>query len=396
MKRFVWILLAMAVILGGGTYYRKHHAAKTGIKVLEKARVEEGSVRGILVATGIIKPQVGAMVKIGARVTGTIEKMMVRVGDWVHKGELIALIDDREIKQELAIQEAALEKAKSTLEKIRKTYPQRIEAAKADYVFARVNYLREEKLLKNAYTTENDVDRARSDLKRTEAVYKRLQDEFLSEEKITRAQIKEIVAKIRRQRIRLSYTRIYAPIDGEISQVTIQEGETIVTGLQVANLVSVLDPTRLEMWIYVDETDIGRVRPGQQVNYYVDTYPDRIFHGEITRVRPQPVVKDNIVYYLAIVRVSKADARFLKPEMTSYVKIIYAEEQGVLTIPNNAVKFKGGKQIAYRIEADGRIKPVAIKVGIRGENRTEIRAGLKAGDMVATKLILPVQSMELK
>jgi HlyD family secretion protein/macrolide-specific efflux system membrane fusion protein len=66
-------------------------------------------------------------------------------------------------------------------------------------------------------------------------------------------------------RVRLSYTEVKSPIDGVVSQIAAQEGEMIVAGLQVANLVTVIDPTRLEMWTYVDETDIGQVAPGMAV-----------------------------------------------------------------------------------------------------------------------------------
>jgi multidrug efflux pump subunit AcrA (membrane-fusion protein) len=159
---------------------------------------------------------------------------------------------------------------------------------------------------------------------------------------------------LRQQETRLTYTRIYSPIDGVVSDVTAQEGETIVAGLQVANLVTVLDPTLLEMWTYVDETDIGRVKIGQEVEYYVDTFPEKIFQGNIDKIYPQPVVKDNIVYYLAIVKVSQNDAQFLKPEMTTHIKIIFAEKTDILIVPNAAIKFEG-EQIAYKVET-GKVK----------------------------------------
>jgi len=72
--------------------------------------------------------------------------------------------------------------------------------------------------------------------------------------------------------VRLTYTRIYSPIDGVVSQVNADEGETIVAGLQVANLITVFNPNMLEMWIYIDETDIGQVKLGDYVEYTVDTY----------------------------------------------------------------------------------------------------------------------------
>ncbi|MCI0469820.1 MAG: efflux RND transporter periplasmic adaptor subunit, partial [Nitrospirae bacterium] len=197
-------------------------------------------------------------------------------------------------------------------------------------------------------------------------------------------------AHLRQTETKLTYTKIYTPINGVVSDVTAQEGETIVAGLQVANLVTVLDASRLEMWIYVDETDIGKAMIGQKIEYYVDTFPDRLFYGAIEKIYPQPVVKDNIVYYLTIVRVSRDDAAVLKPEMTTHVKIIAEEKKDILTVPNAAVKFEKGKQIAYKVISPNEVKKVELKIGIRGEERTEIISGVNDGDIVATKLILPI------
>jgi multidrug efflux pump subunit AcrA (membrane-fusion protein) len=163
-----------------------------------------------------------------------------------------------------------------------------------------------------------------------------------------------------------------------------------VAGLQVANLVTVLDPTRLEMWIYVDETDIGKLRVAQEVEYYVDTYPSKIFKGSIAKIYPQPVVKDNIVYYLAIVRVTTEDARFLRPEMTTHVRIIFDEKKDALVAPNAAVKFEKGAQVVYLVTGPNRVQKLVVKIGIRGEEQTELLSGPKEGDELATKLILPV------
>lgn len=388
MKRVIIIVIAIVLAAGGFLIYRNLTRSET--KVLETAKVEKGNIRGVLVETGIIKPQVGAVVKIGARATGTIVRMKVKIGDQVKSGQTIALIDDREIQEAIEQQKASLSAARNTLSQVELTYPERIREAKANYEYARINLERETELLKHEYTTKDAVDRAKSQSDATEATLKRLESEYETQLKIARANIEDISAQLKQQETRLTYTKIYAPIDGIVSDVTAQEGETIVAGLQVANLVTVLDPSLLEMWIYVDETDIGRVRTGHQVEYYVDTFPDRTFQGDIAKIYPQPVVKENIVYYLAIVRVSKEDTRFLKPEMTTHVKIIFAEKKDILTAPNAAVKFEKGKQVAYKVMSPDRVEKVEIKTGIRGEEATEILSGVKEGDVLATKLILPI------
>ena len=390
-KKKIAIAAAAAVVLLLAAFlvYRVFFA-RPSLQVLETGTVEKGSIRGVLVATGIIKSQVGAVVKIGAQTTGRIQEMRVKVGDRVKAGELIARVDDREIRQQIGQQQAALVSAQNTLAQVEKTYPERIREARANYDYAKVNVERERELLKHEYTTKDAVDRAESQFTASEAVLKRLQDEFKTQRTIAQSNLEEIQARLRQQEIRLTYTRIYSPIDGVVSDVTAQQGETIVAGLQVANLVTVLDPTRLEMWIYIDETDIGKAAVGQDVEYYVDTFPARTFKGKIEKIYPQPVVKENIVYYLATMKIPPEDAAFLKPEMTTHVRIITEEKKDIRTAPNAAVKFERGRQVAYKVTGKNRVEKLTLKIGIRGEDRTEILSGANEGDVLATKIILPV------
>jgi multidrug efflux pump subunit AcrA (membrane-fusion protein) len=390
-KRVLVFLGLGALVLAGGFYVAGKAFKAPSFQVLESAKVERGSIRGVLVETGILKPQVGAVVKIGARITGTVVSMRVKIGDRVKAGQLIALIDDRELRKNIERQKAVLENARWTMQQVELTFPQRIKEAEANYRYARVNYEREQKLMEREYTTGDALDRARSQYQALEANVRRLKDELKTQLEISKARVGELEAQLKQLEVNLSYTRIDAPIDGVVSDVTIQEGETIVTGLQVANLVTILDPTRLEMWIYVDETNIGRVEAGQAVEFYVDTYPDRMFNGAIQRVHPQPISKDNIVYYLAVVQVTPEDAEVLKPEMTTHVRIIYEQKDNVLTAPNAALKFEEGGQVAYVVIGENKVEKAVVKSGVRGENRTEIISGVKEGDEVATKIILPVE-----
>ena len=106
------------------------------------------------------------------------------------------------------------------------------------------------------------------------------------------------------------------------------------------------------------------------------------------------MVKDNIVYYLAIVKVKTDDATFLRPEMTAYVKIVYDERKNVLVAPNAAIKFEEGKQVVYRVSGPRNEKAVKtpVTIGARGEEETEILSGVTEGELLATKIILPVKS----
>ncbi len=362
-----------------------------GPQVIETARAERSFLRDVLIETGIIKPQVGAEIKIGSRATGRVMEMHVKVGDRVRAGDMIARIDDEEILQVLEQKKAELEAARERLRQVRLTYPKRIEEARSDHEYARITHERAEELIRNDYTTRDAVDQARNQFEATAARLKALEEEYRTELRIAEANLKDKEEQVAQQETRLSYTRLLSPMDGIVSEVTITEGETVVTGLQVANLVTILDPTLLEMWIYVDESDIGRVRVGQAVEFTVDTYLDRTFTGTVDRIYPQPVVKDNITYYLAIVPVKREDATLLKPSMTTYVKVITEEKADALVVPNAAVKYDAGDQVVFRVTDRGKVERVPVRPGIRGEEKTEILSGLSEGDEVATKIILPVK-----
>jgi RND family efflux transporter MFP subunit len=201
-------------------------------------------------------------------------------------------------------------------------------------------------------------------------------------------------AEINRQRsvleeqlIQLTYTEIYSPIDGVVSAVNSVQGETIVAGLEVANLITVFRPELLEMYVYIDESDIGKVKDGMEVKYTVDTYPDKSFSGGISRINLQSETKDGVIYYIAIVGVSQEDSLLFRPEMTTSVRIIIKEEDVGLTIPGAAVKWESGSQIVYKvIDLEKNLTEKApVKIGMRGEERVEVLDGVNAGETVVVR-----------
>jgi multidrug efflux pump subunit AcrA (membrane-fusion protein) len=111
----------------------------------------------------------------------------------------------------------------------------------------------------------------------------------------------------------------------------------------------------------------------------VDTYRDKKFYGKIDMIYPQPEIKDNIVYYLAIVKINPKDTAFLRPEMTTHVRIIVEEKTDVLVVPNNAIRFEEGKTVVY-FKSKDKTEPRQVTQGIRDDKFTEIVSGLKEGE----------------
>jgi RND family efflux transporter MFP subunit len=356
-KKILSLTLGLLLLAGGGAYFTNKNRAAKDSKVLATARVERGSVRRVLEATGIIKAQVGASVKIGARATGAISRVFVRVGDPVRKGQVVAEIDARELLAQRAEAAARL----------------KLSEAKAKY--AAITLPRHESLVRQGLEAQSVLD------------------ETVQNDKVAQADAGASRAALDTLDVRISYTKIVSPIDGVVSQVTAQEGETVVAGLQVANLVTVLDPTRLEMWIYVDETDVGRVKRDLPVEFRVDSQPGRTFTGTVDRVYPDPEIRDNIVYYKALVTVNREEALFLRPEMTTQCSIVVDTREGVLSVPNQALKWVAGKQTVFVLDKSqpGGVRWVTPKLGLPGLEKSEVLEGLAEGDEVATQIVLSGQ-----
>jgi HlyD family secretion protein/macrolide-specific efflux system membrane fusion protein len=401
MKRM--ILVGVALVLATAVFFAwRWYRSDDQIRVLATEVVSRGTVRQVLEQTGIVKAQVGAIVKIGARATGTIDRMLVKVGDEVRKEQLVARIDNREIGAQVREAEAALQGAETELSRIRQVYPLRIREAEANLALAEAqaryqagNLLRITALADSGVVSrdelENTRQRAEVEQRRQaalQAALERERREYLDQARKAEQVLEQARAGLAALRVRASYTLIHSPIAGVVSQVTAQEGETIVAGLQVANLITVLDPSRLEMWIYVDETDIGRVRHGQAVEFRVDAYPGRIFPGTVAEIYPEPEIRDNIVYYRALVAIDDEQAQWLRPEMTTQVQIVVAEKAQVLRLPNMALKWVDGRQVVFAVDAAGAVRELQPELGLTGLQYSEILGGLAEGQRVATQVEL--------
>ncbi len=367
-KKYILLVIAVLVIAGGLIFFLAGKKGKNE-KEREHFEVKRGSITHFTEQTGIVKAQVGAIVKVGTRATGVLTRLRYQVGDHVKKGELIAEIDDRDkIANKRNIEAQIVEMRKD------------LEAKKAQYEYNKLNYDRELRLLGKEFTTKDNVDKAKREL-----------DVAAAQVELAKAKVDEAVESLNGVLVSLTYNKIYAPISGYVSQVTTQEGETVVAGLSAVNLITIIDTTKMEMWIYVDETDIGRTKPGMKVEYWVDAYRDRKFYGKIDMIYPQPEIKDNIVYYLAIVKIDPKDTAFLKPEMTSHVRIIVQEKTDVIVVPNNAVRFEEGKTVVY-LSGTKKAEKRVVTPGIRDDRFTEIISGLTEGERIVIPSVKKAQT----
>jgi macrolide-specific efflux system membrane fusion protein len=311
----------------------------------ETVKVERRDIGNTVLATGIIKPKVGAEVRVGSRVSGIVKKLYVRIGDQVEKGQLLAELDPTEYQARLNQAVADLENAKANLD------------------YARSDLERQNALLEKNLVSQNEYELAKRS------------------EKVAEAQLKQVQANLNYAQIQLEYTKIKSPILGIVASVFTQEGETVAASFSAPTFVTIIDLTRLEVWAYVDEIDIGRIHEDQEAAFLVDTYPEVEFRGKVTAIFPKAEIQENVVNYITTIEMTDREGKILRPEMTTTVNIFLETHQNVLTVPNGVIRVERGRKYVYVLEQN---KPSKrwVKTGIHNEDYTEILDGVEEDEVV--------------
>ena len=159
------------------------------------------------------------------------------------------------------------------------------------------------------------------------------------------AQVTQAQASLNQNQVNLAHTVIEAPIDGLVISRNVDVGQTVAASMQAPTLfVLAADLTKMQVVANLDESDVGRIRPGQRVSFRVDAYPAEDFTGTVAQVRLQPIVQQNVVTYATVIDVPNVDLK-LKPGMTANVNIEIARKQNVLRVPNAALRFRPTNEI---------------------------------------------------
>jgi len=187
---------------------------------------------------------------------------------------------------------------------------------------AQVNATRARELRTNDLIAPSDLDKAIGDLHQAEA------------------QVTIKTASLEKAKVDLSRCTIFAPVDGIIISRNVDVGQTVAASLSAPTIFVIAnDLSKMQIDANVAEADVGGIENGQAVDFTVDAFPGRTFHGKVTQVRNAPITVQNVVTYDTVIEVSNPDLR-LKPGMTANVSIIIAEREDVLKAPNAALRFR--------------------------------------------------------
>jgi len=353
----IWALLICAA--AAAAWWIFGHREESSTSTPATAKVIRRDFSSTVLATGAVKPQVGAEVRVGARISGKVEHLYANIGDYVKKGHVVAELEKADL-------EAAVAKAQAEV----KVAEAKVADAGSREKLADLEYQRQENLIKKDFTSQQAVDTAWKEKESAQAGLN-----------LAKRQIEATRAALKEAQVKLSYATITAPISGVIAMVFTQEGETVAAGLNAPTFVTVIDLERLQVDAYVDEVDIGRIQTGQECTFTVDAFPDREFHGNVVAIYPNAVIQENVVNYDVVVEITDPYDGLLRPEMTANVAIFLEERKQVLAVPVRAVKREHGKKIVYILEKTGP-EPRLVKTGWKDGQWIEIAAGLKEGETV--------------
>jgi HlyD family secretion protein len=329
----------------------------------EYATLDRGNILQHVTASGSLSAVVS--VDVGSQVSGKITHLYVDFNSPVHKGQLVAEIDP-------TVYEAQLQQAQGDLA-----------SARADVTLKHQNLERKKILVPLKAASQLDLDQAVAELAQSEATVT-----------IKEAALHSAVAN-------LGYCKITAPVDGIVISRKVDEGQTVIAAMSTPVLFTVAqDITKMNITADISEADIGQVRTGQDVEFGVDAFPNEVFHGKVSQVRKSPTTTQNVVTYQTIIDVNNPEQK-LFPGMTADVSILVTEHDGVLKVPNAALRYsppdnakfttappkqlERAQQLAYVLQPDNvTLAPRVVHTGATDGVSTEILDGLVQGEHVIT------------
>jgi len=345
-------------------------------------------------AIGAVKPQIGAEVRVGARISGRVVRLHANLRDRVEQGQIIAELEQEELQAVVDERKAELKVADAKLAALARVLPREMEKAEAEVTrweatvdLADKELTRQDELLEQEFISQQERDRAQEKLLVAQAQLETAQKalevvntNYEEDQKKAAAEVARAKAALISDETRLAYATITAPISGVIDSVSTQEGETVAAGLNAPTFVTIVDLSRLQVDAYVDEVDIGKVEVGQDAEFMVDAFPAKEFQGKVVAIYPKAIIQDNVVKYVAAIEINSEYEGFLRPEMTTNVNILL-EPSNVLAVPSKAVKRESGRNVVY-VPGENGPEIREIKIGWKSGPWAEVVSGLSEGQEV--------------
>jgi HlyD family secretion protein len=351
MKKALLGLVIVAV--AGGSAYAYYNYRKGGVKpTVSTVPVSRGDIVDTVGATGTLQAVIS--VSVGSQVSGNIVWLGADFNSIVHKDQVIAKIDPTLFQGQVSQNTATLANAKAQLGK-----------DQVNLQYQQLTYKRNQDLRGKGIISQDALDASKT-----------AADQAVAQVELDKAQIEQAEAALKQSQTNLEHTIIESPIDGIVTQRTVDVGQTVQASMTAPQLFVIAeDLTKMQVSANLDESDVGRVRPGQDVLFRVDAYPGEEFHGTVAQIRLNPIIVNNVTTYATMINVPNNDYR-LKPGMTANLKVQVAQKAGVLRVQNTALRFRPNLDVFAALNQP--IPPELQGRGRGGRSGGGNRGGLEA------------------
>jgi HlyD family secretion protein len=367
MKRWLLVLIPLIlVVAASGAIWRYWQKASKPAGLRTEA-VQRGDLVLTISATGTVEPE--EVVDVGAQVAGQIKSLGTDPRDPaksvdyctpVTEGTILARIDDTLYKSDVDQAEAALKVAQASLKRAEADLGQ----MQAKFDQASRDWKRAQETVKSLSDQEFDTYKAN--------YYTTLSALDVGKASIVQANSSVVQAEttLKKAQKNLGYCTIQSPVNGVIVDRRVNVGQTVVSSLNAPSLFLIAkDLKRMQVWVQVNEADIGQIHAGQPVTFSVDAYPNEVFPGEVGKIRLNASMTNNVVTYTVEVNIDNSSGKLL-PYLTANLQFQIGKHQGVLMVPNAALRWRPQpQQIAPEFRAQvGAVgsKPGAKEAADRG------------------------------
>ncbi len=384
------IAVLLAIIVG----FTVHQSSKN-VTTVQTGKVQRQDLATVVSASGEIKPK--NYVNVGANAFGKITHLYVKEGDHVKKGQLLAQLENVQSSADVNANEASLQAAQTdalAADANLKTAQADLVRAQADYERNKMDWERAQSLFKDGLIAKSDFDSRRNAWATADAGLAQAQSRVAqakAQKDSADRHITQNRANLTRVTDVLQKTSYNAPYDGVVTNLPVREGETVVMGIQNApgsTLMTIADMSVITAEVKVDETDIVNVHLGQPAEVTIDAIPKKIFHGTVSEIGDNAIVRSSGVSTSQQTTASEEAKDFkvvvnlqdapmdLRPGLSTTAKITTATRSNALALPIQALTLRSKAQIEQQNNPPGSVHaaaPVPKEVASKGKKEDDVQ-----------------------
>jgi len=311
MKKWRWIVFGVLCI-SAIVYFKFKPSLKAKNLEFTYTFLEKGNIESIVSSTGTLEAI--NTVEVGTQISGTIKKIYVDYNDKVIAGQLLAEMDLKLLKTNLSSAQANLAVSLAQLN------------------HARDELERDKKLFNFDVISDKEFQNSKYNFEQAESAHK------------------AALAALKNIEVSIEYAHITSPINGTITERSVEEGQTVAASFATPTMFIIAeDLSKMQILADVDESDIGYIKNGITARFTVQTYPKKLFYGQVSQIRMQPIKINNIVNYQVVINVNNEE-KLLLPGMTASIEFIIKVANNVLLVNNSALRFRPNEVMLAEIK----------------------------------------------